>query len=306
MMPNVDDTLRTIAKWDMIATTDLTKAFCQIPLSRDSMACCVVVTPFRGLRVYTRCAMGMPGSETALKELLSLVLGPLIQEGVVCKLADDLYCGGKDYKDLAHNWSQLLDALHKCNLRPSATKTIIAPASTNILGWVWKNRTITASPHKLSTLASCKPPETVKSLLSFIGAYKALARVLPNCASLISQLESATSGLKSSDKITWTETLHDYFKDAQSSLSSNKALPRPDDTLWIVTDGAVKCHGIGSTLCVTRNDQTLVAGFHSAKLKKHHVKWLPCEVEALAIASAITHLICTIHHSGCNTYICLD
>ena len=76
MMPNVDDTLRTIAKWDLIVTTDLTKAFYQIPLSRDSMAYCGVVTPFRGLRVYTRCAMGMPGSETALEELLSLVPVP--------------------------------------------------------------------------------------------------------------------------------------------------------------------------------------------------------------------------------------
>ena len=228
MMPNVDETLRTIAKWDMIVTTDLTKAFYQIPLSRDSMAYCGVVTPFRGLRVYTRCAMGMPGSETALEELLSLVLGPLIQEGVVCKLADDLYCAGKDYKDLVHNWSRLLDALHKCNLRLSAAKTIIAPASTTILGWVWKNGTITASPHKLSALASCKPPETVKSLRSFIGAYKALSRVLPNCASLISHLEGATSGLKSSDKITWTEALHDYFRVAQSSISSNKAITLPD------------------------------------------------------------------------------
>ena len=229
MMPNVDETLRTIAnyKWDMIVTTDLTKAFYQIPLSRDSMAYCGVVTPFRGLRVYTRCAMGMPGSQTAVEELLSLVLGPLIQEGVVCKLADDLYCGGEDYKDLVHNWSRLLDALHKCNLRLSAAKTIIAPASTTILGWIWKNGTITASPHKLSALASCKPPETVKSLRSFIGAYKALSRVLPNCASLISQLEGATSGLKSSDKITWTETLHDYFKDAQPSLSTNKAIKLP-------------------------------------------------------------------------------
>ena len=52
-MPNVDDTLRTIAKWDMIVTTDLTKAFYQIPLSCDSMAYCGVETPFRGLRVYT-------------------------------------------------------------------------------------------------------------------------------------------------------------------------------------------------------------------------------------------------------------
>ena len=90
MIPNVDETLRTIAKWNTIVTSDLTKPFYQIPPSRDSTAYCGVVTPFRGLHVYTRCAMGMPGPETALDELFSLVLGPLIQEGVVCKLADDL------------------------------------------------------------------------------------------------------------------------------------------------------------------------------------------------------------------------
>ena len=34
--------------------------------------------------------MGMPGSETALEGLMCRVLGDLLQEGVVAKLADDL------------------------------------------------------------------------------------------------------------------------------------------------------------------------------------------------------------------------
>lgn len=38
-------------------------------LTRDSMKYCSVVTPFRGVRVYTRSVMGMPGSETVLEEL---------------------------------------------------------------------------------------------------------------------------------------------------------------------------------------------------------------------------------------------
>jgi hypothetical protein len=308
LMPNVDETLRTIATWNVIITTDLTKAFYQIPLSRSSMAYCGVVTPFRGLRVYTRCAMGMPGSETALEELLSLVLGPLIQEGVVCKLADDLYCGGSDYNDLIRNWDRLLDALHKCNLRLSAAKTVIAPVSTTILGWLWKQGTISASPHKISTLTACKPPETIKSLRSFLGAYKALARVLPNCANHISELESATCNSKSADKVDWTDSLHESFRGAQSALATNRTitLPRPDDVLWIVTDGSVTRHGIGSTLYVTRNNKTLLAGFYSAKLKKHHIKWLPCEIEALAIASAITHFAPYIIQASTHAYVLTD
>ena len=58
LMPDVDSTLRTIAQWRYIIQTDLTKAVYQIPLSKASMKYCGVATPFRGVRVYTRCAMG--------------------------------------------------------------------------------------------------------------------------------------------------------------------------------------------------------------------------------------------------------
>ena len=43
------------------------------------------------------------------------------------------------------------------------------------------------------------------------------------------------------------------------------------------------------TLYAHQNHQLLLARFFSAKLRKYQVTWLPCEVEALAIASAIRH-----------------
>ena len=61
-MPDVDSTLRKIAQWKHIISTDLSNAFYQIPLSHNSMKYCGVVTPFRGVRVHARYAMGMPGS----------------------------------------------------------------------------------------------------------------------------------------------------------------------------------------------------------------------------------------------------
>ena len=43
---------------------------------------------------------------------------------------------------------------------------------------------------------------------------------------------------------------------AQSALSAKHciALPRPDDQLWIITDGAVRTSRIGATLYVTRTN----------------------------------------------------
>ena len=53
------------------------------------MKYCGVVIPFRGVRVYARSAMCMPGSETALEELMCRVLGHLIEEGIAAKITDD-------------------------------------------------------------------------------------------------------------------------------------------------------------------------------------------------------------------------
>ena len=109
------------------------------------------------------------------------VLGDFIEEGFVAKLADDLYCGGDTPEALPNNWRRVLQALDRCNLRLSPTKTVICPKTTSVLGWIWSQGRLLANPHRIAVLATCPPHSTVKGLRSFIGAYKVLSRVLPNC-----------------------------------------------------------------------------------------------------------------------------
>ena len=219
------------------------------------------------------------------------VLGDLLQEGIVTKIADDLYCGGNTPQELFDNLTKLLQAIHKCGLKLSPSKTVICPKTTNILGWLWQQGTITASPHRVAALASCEQPQTVKGLRSFIGAFKVLSRVVPNTASLLAPLEDLITGARSSDRLSWSEHALDAFRSAQKRLSSSKTIviPRPDDQLWLVTDAAVKDPGIGATLYVIRSAKLHLAGFFSAKLHQRQLTWLPCEVEALAIAAATKH-----------------
>ena len=308
LMPDVDSTLRNIARWKYIIATDLTSAFYQIPLSKDSIKYCGVATPFKGVRVYTRCAMGMPGSETALEELMCRILGDFIEEGCVAKIADDLYCGADTPEELLANWRRVLAAMYNNNLKLSPKKTIIAPKQTTILGWIWSSGSIHASPHRISTLAQCPLPATVTNLRSFIGAYKVLSRVLPNCADLMDPLEQAIAGCDSKDKIAWSDSLKAAFHKCQDGLASNRTiiLPSPEDQLWVVTDGAVKNHGLGATLYVTRNGMPHLAGYYSAKLRKRQVTWIPCEIEALSISAAVKHFSPYIIQSKQHTCILTD
>ena len=266
LMPDVDSTLRNIAQWKYIIQSDLTSAFDQIPLSKSSLKYCGVATPFRGVRIYTRCAMGMPGSETALEELMCRVLGDCIQDGIVSKLADDLYCGGNTLDELLSYWQRVLQSIQKCSLRLSPSKTVICPKSTTILGWIWSQGAISASPHRVAELSKSPPPENVRGLRSFIGAYKVLGRVLPGCSQVISPLDSAVAGCQSQDKVQWSDDLLQHFRNAQSALANHKSiiLPQSDDQLWIVTDASVTKQGIGSTLYISRGGKLLLAGFFSA------------------------------------------
>ena len=123
--------------------------------------------------------------------------------------------------------------------------------------------TLSASPHRINTLASSPQPATVGQLRSLIGAYKVLSRVIPQCSAHLAPLDHVAANRQSKDTISWTEELSAAFHNAQRALSSAQVitLPRTEDQLWIVTDGAVRYPGIGATLYITRAGKLCLSGF---------------------------------------------
>ena len=309
LLPNMDSTLRALAQWKYIICTDLCKAYHQIPLDKDSMKYCGISTPYKGTRVYLKAAMGMPGSETALEEVVCRVFGSLIQNNQAAKIADNLFCGGNTLEELCTNWEQLLKAASRNDLSLSPSQTVINPKSTTILGWLWSEGNLSAQPHTLCTLQTCKTPETVKQLKSFIGAYKILARVIPECAKVIAPLDTIAAGRPSSEKVTWNEQSMKCFTTAQQHLekATTITMARKSDKLWIVLDAATRSPGIGATLYIGDNNKNFkVGGFFSAKLKSNQIDWLPCEREALAIGAAVKHFQPLIIQSEHQTTVLTD
>ena len=146
---------------------------------------------------------------------------------------------------------------------------------TTILGWIWSAGHISASPHKVTPLATAVPPKTVKMLRCWIGAFKHLKPCIVGYSTLLSPLEAATAAKASATAIYWTEDILTTFSNAQSALLTiaSITIPRASDHLVITNDGAISKCGIGSVLYVIRNGQTQVGGYFSAKLKQHQLKW---------------------------------
>ena len=176
-----------------------------------------------------------------------------MQQGKVAKLADDLYIGGANPEELLLNFEQVLHRMMEANIKLSPDKTVISPKSITILGWIWSRGQLKASPYRLSALSTCSPPETVSALKSFIGTYRFLSRVLPRYANTLAPLDAATHGKKGNEKIQWTSVLQESFIKAQKELLNAKTItiPIPSDTLWLVTDAAVRPSAIhwSNSLC---------------------------------------------------------
>ncbi len=106
--------------------------------------------------------MGMPGSETALEELMCRVLGDLVSDRIAVKFSDDLHIGAVDPQKLLVNWGKALAALLKAGLRLFPKKTVVCPVKTTVLfhvGWIWQQGSLRADPHRISTLKTCDSPK---------------------------------------------------------------------------------------------------------------------------------------------------
>lgn len=55
-----------------------------------------------------------------------------------------------------------------------------------------------------------------------------------------------------------------------------------------------------------REGKLNLAGFFCAKLRKHQVTWLPCDIEALSIAAAIKHFSPFIEQSLKQSHVLAD
>ena len=303
---NVEMVLQQIGQYKYIIKTDLCSAYYQIPLSPESSKYVGVLTPFKGTLVYKRSVMGLPGSEAALEELLSRIFGDIIKEGKMIKMCDDLYIGSESIDSLTATWEQVLDRLLKNGLKLGTDKTIICPTSTVILGWQWNNGVISPTSHRMSALAACEPPKSIKELRSFIGCYKFISRVLPYYAVSLQPLEELASNKPSNEIIDWSDELIASFNKAKKQLKNAKpiVLPRRDDQLHIITDASAA--GLAATLYVSRGGKPILAGYFNCSMKKNQSNIIPCEAEALAINASIKHFSYFIVQSSKKTRVLTD
>ena len=280
-LPTVEEAFRSLAKWPYLVMADLKSWHWQIPLNKESMRFFGTATPYGGLRLYAMQPMGYLNATENADLVIQAVLDPAIKQGRCARIADNLFTGGKTVKEAVDNFHLMLNLCANSGLTFKAAKTVICPRSVTILGKIWERGTLRPSNHLVSTLSRADYPRTVKQMRSFTGSVKQMKDNLPQYHLLLQPLEKACAGLKSAERITWTDTLKEAFDLVKDATAKPEilTLPKQGEKLFIFPDWS-DIHQAGAAPLFVRRDGRLLKVRNFGQRLKTIKRWAPCEGES--------------------------
>ena len=295
IMPTVADAMKDLADSNYHVELDFSNYYWQNAIPREDSEKLAVVHPYGGLRVYTVLPQGLRNSAEWGSEILARTFGDMVKDKKCTRIADQIYILGNTLTEVAANLKEVLHRAKLAGLTFKPEKIVVCPKSTVILGWKKQGNKWFPTDHVISPLSEAEPPSTVKKLRGWLGAYRQIAKSIPNHSASIQTFEKLVGGKNSRDRIVWTPELLSQFDISKASVKTTKAIsfPRPSDTLQIYSDWSQDADAIGGRLLIIRNLKgekiTLNGTEFSCRLKGAQSKWTPCEKECLAIKLLVQH-----------------
>ena len=312
VMPTVSDAMTALSSADFHIELDFSNYYWQNAIPRNDSEKLAICHPYGGLRVYTVCPQGLRNSAEWGSEILARIFGDMVQQKRCTRIADQVYVLGNSVPELIENFKVVMDRARNANLTFKPSKIIVCPQTTVILGWQKTGNEWFPTDHVLSPLSQAEPPSTVKKLRGWLGAYRQIAKTIPNHAVVLQNFEKMVGGKNSKDKIPWSPELLKEFDAAKNSIKTAAPIiiPRSSDKLQIYPDWSQDADAVGGRLIIERNEGgkkvSLHGGEFSCRLKGAQARWTPCEKECLAIKLLVQHYQPFIRESKAVTTIFTD
>ena len=262
--------------------------------------------------MYTVSPQGLRNSAEYGSEILARMYGDLVKAKKCTRIADQIYVLGNSLTELLENFKEVMERARKANLTFKPSKIIICPTSTVILGWKKQGCKWSPTEHVLSPLSLAEPPSTVKKMRGWLGAFRQIAKTIPNHAVVLQKFERMVGGKNSRDKIAWSPDLIREFDQAKASIATSVpiAIPRNTDKLKIFPDWSQDSDAVGGRLiierCVDGKKVDLHGGEFSCRLKGAQARWTACEKECLGIKLLVQHYQPYIRENNSVTTVYTD
>ncbi|GFX89428.1 retrovirus-related Pol polyprotein from transposon opus [Trichonephila clavipes] len=163
---------------------------------------------------------------------------------------DDILVASENEEQHKTHLKLVFDRLQKHGLRVNISKLTLGVTHLEFLGYLITPEGSKPLPEKVDAILSCKLPETIRDLRTFLGLMNFYRRYLKNAAKHRAILHEYSKGSKKNDKtkILWTEEAKKYFEKCKQDIANATLLSFPDPDLQMALFTDASHFAIGSVV----------------------------------------------------------
>ena len=308
-IPRIQDLLDTLGGSKWFSTLDMSKAYHQGYIDKDSRHLTAFATPWT-IYHWIRIPFGLRNAPPAFQRYINQVLRDY--KGVICEAyLDDILCFSKDsFQEHIENLEAVLKRLEDHGIKLRGEKCVFAKREVRYLGRLISAEGYRPDPVDTAALQKFKePPKTVgevRSLLGFLGYYRCYVQDFSRKLKPLYDLLKGTGGCpKKGEKskmgkkqqphdskmaVKWTGEHQQILESVVEYLQSPAVMAYPDYQLPFFMHCDASNQGLGAVLYQTQEGVDRVICYGSRTLseaeKNYHLH--SGKLEFLALKWAIT------------------
>ncbi|XP_053619708.1 uncharacterized protein K02A2.6-like [Plodia interpunctella] len=281
-LPRIEELFAALSGGEQFSKIDLTNAYQQLFLEKDSQACTAITTHV-GTFVYTRTPFGLTCVPEKFQKFMEETLKGL--KGVAVFL-DDIACTGINRSEHISNLLALFNRLREVGLRIKLEKCAFLQDSITYVGFVIDKNGLHPDKKKIRAIVDAPQPKDVTQLKSFLGLVNYYGKFIPKLSTILHPLHQL---LRKNVDWYWSDECDFSFNEVKKVVSGSKVLVHYNPELPVVLAVDSSSYGIGSVLShrYPNGDERPIC-FASRTLNSAERAYSQLDKEALAIISGVS------------------
>lgn len=275
-LPNPKDIYASLAGGKIFCALDLSEAYLQLRVSKESQHLLTVNTPF-GLFRYNRLAYGVATAPAQFQAVMDQVLQNI--PGVACYL-DNILITGTTREECLDRLNNVLGKLERYNIKIRLDKCEFLVASVSYLGHIISESGIRPNKDLVKAIKLAPQPQNKQELKAYLGLLNYYGQFIPNLSIKLTKFYNL---LNKDKEWQWSESHRELFEKTKDWICSDSILTLYDITkpLRLICDAAPQ--GVGAVLAHVVDGEERPVSFASKTLSAAEKNYSQLEREALAI-----------------------
>nr|XP_012235715.1 PREDICTED: uncharacterized protein LOC105679947 [Linepithema humile] len=261
-LPNMNGILDKLRSASYISTIDLSQAYFQIPLARESREITAFSVPGKGLYHFTRMPYGLTGAPATFQRLLDKLIGPEMEPFAFAYL-DDIVIATPTFEEHLQWLERVLAKITTAGLTINPEKCEFCKTQVRYLGFIVQKEGLTVDPEKTQPILEYPAPRNIKQLRRLLGMASWYRRFIPQFATLS---EPLTRLLKKNKRWDWGEEQELAFERIKEHLTTAPTLACPNFEQPFALQTDASSVGLGAVLTQFLGGEERVIAFASRAL----------------------------------------